>query len=441
MHQTYKRLLLTATLALVGMPAFTFTARANLQPSYKAVLDEAWQIVNREYVDPQFNQVDWQNARQSLLSQNYTSREAAYEALRNELRQLGDPYTRFMSPEEFQDFRNRTNGELVGIGIQLKVDTETQALTVIQPIENSPAFEAGIQAGDVVQQIDGKSTEGMTVDDAVQLIRGEPGSTVVLTIQRAAEDLMEIMLTRSRIQVPAVSFAVRLDGEHRTGYIRLREFNAHAAEEVERAIENLKNQQVDGFVLDLRNNPGGRLNQSIAIARMWLDRGDIVRTVDRHGEANQVRANRTAITDLPLAVLVNRNSASASEILAGALKDNQRAVVVGTQTFGKALVQSVNALSDGSGLNVTIAHYYTPSGLDIGHLGITPDQVVTLTDEQQQALFSDPNNLGTEQDLQYEQAVAALDSFYAQRPLQPTAQERQNAQTPRSSRYSRYLAF
>jgi carboxyl-terminal processing protease len=242
--------------------------------------------------------------------------------------------------------------------------------------------------------------------------------------------------------VPAVSSAIREENGYRIGYIRLREFNAHAAEEVEQAIKTLREQQVDGFVMDLRNNPGGRLNQSIAIARMWLNRGDIVRTVDRNGNANQVQANRTALTDLPLAVLVNRNSASASEVLAGALKDNRRAVVVGTQTFGKALVQSVNSLSDGSGLNVTIAHYYTPSGSDISRLGIVPDQVVTLTDEQQQSLFSNPEHLGTRQDLQFEQAVAALEPFYAQRRTQPTtAQQRQDGQVHGYSRYDRRFAF
>lgn len=437
MQKTYKRLLFTAALALVGLPALTLAAQATLQSSTKAVLDEAWQIVNREYVDPQFNQVDWHSVRHTLLSQEYASREAAYEALRQELKQLDDPYTRFMSPEEFQSFRDRTNGELVGIGIQLKADPESQALTVVQPIENSPAAAAGILAGDVLYEIDGQSTEGMTVDDAVRLIRGEPDSPVTLTVRRQGEPLRIVTLTRSRIQLPTVSHAVYFNGEHRIGYIRLRDFNAHAAEDVEHAIQSLNEQQVEAFVLDLRNNPGGRLNQSIAIARMWLNQGNIVRTVDRHGNDNQVRANRTALTNLPLAVLVNGNSASASEVLAGALKDNRRAVVVGTQTFGKALVQSVNTLSDGSGLNVTIAHYYTPSGLDINHRGITPNQIVTLTQDQQQALLSTPGQLGTAQDPQFIQAVAELGLSDVQPDRQFTFQDGQTSQSRRYSGDSR----
>ncbi|WP_416673883.1 S41 family peptidase [Egbenema bharatensis] len=437
MHQTYKRFILTAALALMGMPALTLAAQANLQSSSKAVLDEAWQIVNREYVDPQFNQVDWQSVRQTLLSQEYASREAAYEALRQELSLLNDPYTRFMSPEEFQSFRNRTNGELVGVGIQLRADPSTQALTVVQPIENSPAAAAGIQPGDVLQRIDGQSTEGMMVEDAVRLIRGEAGSPVWLTMRRG-ESTRSVRLTRSRIQLQTVTSAVHTTGGQRIGYIRLRDFNAHAAEEMERAIQSLQAQQVDGFVLDLRNNPGGRLNQSIAIARMWLNDGDIVRTVNRHDRENRVQADQTALTNLPLAVLVNGNSASASEVLAGALQDNQRAVIVGTQTFGKALVQSVNTLSDGSGLNVTIARYYTPSGLDINRRGIAPDRIVPIAEDQSQALSSD--QWGTTEDPQFVQAISALSPAIASPEQQPTV-HRQTAPNRRATRSPRRLVL
>ncbi|MBE9180705.1 S41 family peptidase [Oculatella sp. LEGE 06141] len=409
MLRSHKQFLLTAGLALIGIPAFTLTARAALQNSPKAVLDEAWQIINQDYVDPTFNQVNWQQARQTLLSQSYSSRAAAYAALREQLQQLNDPYTRFMSPEEFEAFNQETSGELVGVGLQLMANPQIQALTVVKPLENSPALRAGIQANDKILQINGTTTAGMTVEDAAQRIRGEAGTQITLTLQREEQTPFNQTLTREQIQVPVVDSALRLEEQHRVGYIRLDEFNAHAAEEMQKAIANLKQQQVDEFVLDLRNNPGGRLDQGIAIARMWINDGDIVRTVERHGKANQVRANHTALTNLPLAVLVNGNSASASEIVTGALQDDHRATVVGTQTFGKALVQSVNSLADGSGLNVTIAHYFTPSGLDINHRGITPDEVVPLTDMQQQELMSHPDQLGTAQDPQYRQAIAALE--------------------------------
>jgi carboxyl-terminal processing protease len=424
MLRLHQRFILTATLALVGVPTFTLAARAMYQDSPKAVLDQAWQIVNRDYVDPNFNQVDWLQVRQTLLSRSYSSPDQAYEALRDALKQLDDPYTRFMNPQEFQAFEQEVNGALVGVGLQLTTDPQTQVVTIVQPIENSPAIRAGIQANDKILGINGKPTEGMTIENAAQLIRGEPGTQVTLTLQRQNETPFDITLIRTQIQVPTVHSDLHQEGQHRVGYIRLSMFNAHAAEEMHQAITQLKEQQADEFVLDLRNNPGGQLNQGIAIARMWINDGDIVRTVNRHGQSTQVQADRTALTDLPLAVLVNGDSASASEILAGALQDDQRATIVGTQTFGKALVQSVNQLKDGSCLNVTIAHYFTPSGADINHRGITPDRVISLTDTQQQELLSHPDQLGTAQDPQYVQAVAALEHNSQSSSSRPTTSSR-----------------
>ena len=180
------------------------------------------------------------------------------------------------------------------------------------------------------------------------------------------------------------------------------------ADQMRRAIQDLGNQKVEGYVLDLRGNPGGLLQASIDISRMWMDRGSIVRTVDRKGNNEEIANNRTSLTKLPLVVLVDGNSASSSEILTGALKDNGRATVVGSQTFGKALVQSVHSLSDGSGLAVTIAHYYTPKGTDISHKGITPDVKIDLSDEQRQKLASNPKLVATKDDPQYARALATL---------------------------------
>jgi carboxyl-terminal processing protease len=177
-----------------------------------------------------------------------------------------------------------------------------------------------------------------------------------------------------------------------------------------RAIQDLNAQEPDAFVLDLRGNPGGLLNSSIEIARMWLDNGGIVRTVNRAGGSELTNANRTALTQRPLAILVDGNSASASEILTGALKDNNRAVVIGSQTFGKAMVQSVHPLADGSGLAVTIAHYYTPDGTDINKKGIVPDIKLDLTAAQERQLATNPNLVGTQNDPQYARAIAALSS-------------------------------
>ncbi len=410
---TEKVLALTAASTLVGLPLLTTAAWATWQDSPKAVLDEAWQIVDQSYVDTNFNQVDWTQERQSLLGQEYTSREAAYASLKEALAKLDDPYTRFMTPEEFQAFSNQTSGQLVGVGMQLSLDPETEALMVVQPIEGSPAMAADVQPGDRILQIDGTSTQGLAVETAASQIRGEAGTTVELLMQRNDTAPFTVTLTRARIEVPVVYSAVRESAGQPVGYIRLSEFSAQSAAQMEHAIRSLEQQQVQGYVLDLRNNPGGILDQAIAIAQMWLDEGAIVRTVDRDGHAEQMTANHRAITQKPLVVLVNGNSASASEVLTGALQDDQRATVVGTQTFGKALVQSVHRLHDGSGLNVTIAHYYTPSGADINHRGIAPDVVAAPPEAAQRELWMNPDQLGTEQDSQYVTALSQLQQSIA----------------------------
>lgn len=410
----------TAAVSLFG-PGLS-RVRAALQDSPKTVVDEAWQIVNREYVDGTFNQVDWQATRQSLLSKNYTSRDQAYKALRSALEKLNDPYTRFMDPKQYEALSNQTSGELSGVGIRLEVNEETKVLTVVEPIENSPALRAGIQSGDRILSINGKPTKGMTVEDASNLIRGDVGSKVSLQIGRQGQSSFTLSLTRARIELPTVRYALKQEGSKRVGYIRLNEFSAHAADQMRKAIRDLNNQKVEGFVLDLRGNPGGLLQASIDISRMWMDKGAIVRTVDRKGNNEEMTANQTAITNLPLVVLVDGNSASSSEILTGALKDNGRATVVGSQTFGKALVQSVHSLSDGSGLAVTIAHYYTPRGTDISHKGIAPDIKIDLTDADRQKLAANPKLIGTKEDPQYARALATLEKATLAKPVQISPQ-------------------
>lgn len=399
----------TATISVFAT-AWTRGVRAALQDSPKAVADQVWQIVNREYVDSTFNKQDWQAIRQSLLSKDYTSKDQAYVAIREALQKLGDPYTRFMDPKQYEALTTQTSGEVSGIGIRMELNDKTKRLTVVEAIENSPALKAGIKAGDEIVAIDGKPTDLMNVDDASKLIRGKAGTNVTLRLARQGQADFNIKLTRATIEVPTVTYSLKQEGNHRVGYIRLREFSAHAGDQMRRAIRELSSQKVDSYVLDLRGNPGGLLDASIEIARMWYNSGAIVKTVDREGNSEQTKANHTALTNLPLAVLVDGNSASASEILTGALKDNKRAVVVGSQTFGKALVQSVHELMDGSGLAVTIAHYYTPNGTDINHKGIAPDIKLDLTEAQEQELASDPSLIGTKNDPQYVKAIAVLSS-------------------------------
>lgn len=407
------------TTASIFNPIWCRSVRAALQNSPKTTVDEVWQLVAREYVDGTFNHVDWQATRQSLLSREYTSREQAYDAVREALKQLGDPYTRFLDPKQYQALTSQTSGELTGIGIKLELNEKTKLLTVVEAIENSPALKAGIKAGDQILAIDGKPTQGMQVEEASKLIRGKVGTAINLKIGRQEQGAFDLQLTRANIEVPTVLHTLKQEGNRRVGYIKLQEFNSHAAEQMQRAIQDLNRQQVDAFVLDLRGNPGGLLQSSIEIARMWLEQGAIVRTVDRGGKGEQMAANGTALTKQPLLVLVDGNSASASEILAGALQDNNRAVIIGAPTFGKALVQSVHELSDGSGLAVTVAHYYTPKGTDISHKGITPNIKIDLTEAQERQLASNPKLVGTQNDPQYRRAIQALAS-------NTVAQSRQN---------------
>lgn len=409
----------TATLSVYA-PVSSRSIRTSLQDnSPKILVDEVWQLVNTEYVDGTFNKINWQAVRQDLLSRNYTSKEQAYTAVKQALEKLNDPYTRFLDPKQYEALTDQTSGELSGVGIRLELNEKTNKLTVVEAIANSPALAAGIKAGDEILAINGKPTQGLDVQQASSLIRGKAGTLITLKIGRSGKTT-DLRLTRATIEVPTVRYTLKQEGKRKVGYISLREFSSHAAEQMQRAIQDLNRQQVDAYVLDLRGNPGGLLQASIEIARMWMENGAIVKTVDRSGTSDQSVANRTSLTNRPLAVLVDGNSASASEILAGALQDNNRAVIVGSQTFGKAFVQSVHSLSDGSGLAVTIAHYYTPKGTDISHKGITPNIKLDLTEAQAQTLSSNPALVATPNDPQYARAIAALstNSFASSSPNQ-----------------------
>lgn len=410
---TKKVLVLGATAAAVT--AVTVTGfgiqRSKVQAFFrenpKEVVDEVWNIIDRSFVDGTFHQVDWKAVRTQYLNRDYASKKDAYDAIREMLKKLGDPYTRFMDPEEYKNMQIDTSGELTGVGIQLAADEKTKKLTVISPIEGSPAAKAGILAKDIITKIDDTSTDGMDVNKAVTLIRGAVGSQVQLTVLRNNQEF-SYSLKRDKIEIHPVRYSLKKAPTGDIGYIRLVQFSANAAPEMREAIQNLEKQQVTGYVLDLRSNPGGLLYASVDIARMWIQDGGIVSTVNRQGESDRENADRRALTDKPLVVLVDGGSASASEILSGALQDNSRGTIVGTKTFGKGLVQSVRGLQDGSGLAVTIAKYLTPKGRDINKHGIDPDVVIELSDQQRQALGRDRDKIGTPEDPQFAKALQVL---------------------------------
>jgi len=398
-----------STVAVVGSGIHLSQSQAFIQTGPKETVDEVWQIINHQYVDTSFNETDWLKIRQEYVNDAaYGTKKDAYKAIREMLSKLEDPYTRFMNPEEFQNMRIDTSGELTGVGITIAKDEETERLIVISPVEDTPAFKAGILAQDLIFKIDGKDTKGMDVNDAVKLIRGERGSQVTLTIDRKGKQ-SDYDIVRERIEIHPVRAHVRDTEIGKVGYIRLTTFNEHAAKDMQKAIESQEKEGVVAYIMDLRSNPGGLLYSSINIARMWINEGTIVSTVDRKGVSDRESARNKALTEKPLVVLVNEGSASASEILSGALQDHKRGTLLGTKTFGKGLVQSVRPLGDGSGLAVTIAKYLTPSGRDINKQGIAPDVIVKLSEDQLKELYGGSReNLGTKNDLQFSKALEVL---------------------------------
>ncbi|MBC1235545.1 carboxyl-terminal protease [Nostoc linckia z18] len=382
-------------LSIITQPAMALTAQQKL-------VSEVWRIVNRTYLDETFNHQNWALVRQQVLEKPLSDSNAAYGAIQTMLKSLDDPFTRFLDPEQYRSLQVNTSGELTGVGLQIALNAETGKLEVVAPIAGSPAEKAGIRPRDRILKIEGIPTENLTLDEAATKMRGPSGSLVTLLIERDGEAETEIRLTRDRITLNPVISQLRVSEQGTPiGYLRLTQFNANASTELANAISSLEKKGAAAYILDLRNNPGGLLQAGIEIARLWLDSGTIVYTVNRQGIQGSFEAYGPALTDDPLVILVNQGTASASEILAGALQDNGRAKLVGETTFGKGLIQSLFELSDGSGLAVTIAKYETPQHRDINKLGIKPDKVISqapLNREQ----------IGTTADVQYQAALEIL---------------------------------
>lgn len=298
-------------------------------------------------------------------------------AIRGMLSSL-DPHSNYMDEETFSAMQTQTRGEFGGLGIEVNMD-ESGFVRVVSPIDETPAARAGIEANDLISHLDGEPVQGLTLDEAVAIMRGPVGADITITIIRAGEpEPFDVVLTRDKIQIQSVRS--RLEGD--VGYIRITSFSGQTQSGLERAIEKIKEEAGDallGYVLDLRNNPGGLLNQGVSVSDTFLERGEIVSTRGRDPETTE-RYQATPgdlIDGLPMVVLINGGSASAAEIVAGALQDQQRAILLGTRSFGKGSVQSITPLSrNGAAIKLTTQRFYTPSGTSIQQLGITPDIIV-----------------------------------------------------------------
>jgi carboxyl-terminal processing protease len=361
--------------------------------------NEAWRIVSRAYLDETFNGENWWLVRQKVIQDGLADRAATYAAIQKSLGLLGDPFTRLLKPDQYRSLQVTTSGELTGVGLQIALDDAGKALVVISPVTGSPAEAAGLQPNDHIVEIDGQTTVGLSLDDAAAKMRGAIGSQVCLLIDRVLDPapkaeltrLAPICIKRDRIELNPVTAELKHPKEGPAiGYLRLGQFNANATTELAKAIRRLESEGAKSYVLDLRNNPGGLLTAGIEIARLWLHPTEtIVYTVDRQGVGDSYQTMTNPLTEAPLVVLVNAGTASASEILAGALQDNGRAKLVGQKTFGKGLIQSLFELSDGAGMAVTIAKYETPGHHDINKLGIAPDREVVLDNLSRDQIATD----------------------------------------------------
>ncbi|KAJ8753362.1 hypothetical protein K2173_019761 [Erythroxylum novogranatense] len=350
-------------------------------------LVEAWGLIRETFIDPTFNHQDWDLKLQQTMVEMFplNSAEAAYTKVSGMLSTLGDPFTRIISPKEYQSFRIGNDGNLQGVGIFLNVEPKTGHLVVLSCLDGSPAARAGIHDGDELVEINGERLDGVDSESAAQKLRGRVGTSVTVKFHSGNDrgsdsSIREVNLPREYIRISPISSAIiphrTPNGQiAKTGYVKLSTFSQSAAADMANAINDMETKGVESYILDLRNNPGGLVKVGLDVAQIWLD-GDetLVNTIDRDGQLLPVNMmNGHAITHDPLVVLVNEGSASASEILAGALHDNGRAILVGHKTFGKGKIQSVTELQDGSALFVTVAKYLSPALHDIDQVGINPD--------------------------------------------------------------------
>ncbi len=344
---------------LVGLPGNMLAGSANAEqpPNYLKTYADVIKIIESNYVAKQ------------------TDRDLVYASIKGMVESL-DPHSSFLTPEMYRDLQTQSRGQFGGIGIEITIKDKLP--TVISAIEDTPAFKAGLQSGDRLVKIDGTATMNMGIEDVLKRVRGQKGTPVTLAVMRDGFEVpKDYRVTRDIINVKTVKYHV-LDNKY--GYIRLTEFEQRTSEDLDKAIKDLQTStkgNLQGILLDLRNNPGGLLDQAVAVSDKFLSDGVITSIEGRNAKKAQFTAHKGSDDYLgPVVVLVNEGSASASEIVAGALQDSKRAVVVGTRTFGKGSVQTIIPLEDGSALRLTTARYFTPCGRCIQADGIHPDLVV-----------------------------------------------------------------
>ena len=380
--------LILITIAVVVVSSFIF---CNVGANSKNDRDELFSSL-----EPFFEALTL--IRDEYIEKDIDLDKVIQEGIKGMLNALGDPYTRYVDPQSLlREQEDMFLGHFGGLGIIISVKDEE--LIIISPIEDTPAFRANIKAGDIIVEIDGESAKGITVDEAVNRLRGEKGTEVTIGVKRKnIEEVLEFKIIRDIIEVKAVKYET-MGRDDKIGYIRITTFNVNTERELEDALKTFANNgNIRGIILDVRNNPGGLLDSAIEVSSKFIKEGPIVHINDRDGQIATFKSRGNIFPDWPLFVLVNEGSASASEIVAGAIQDSGRGKLLGKKTFGKGVVQQVFELLDNSGIVLTTSEYYTPSKRSIHNIGIEPDILIEIGED-------------SEQDMQLNKALQLMDEI------------------------------
>ncbi len=385
MNSTFNKLLTFKTLINVLMiivfsTNFLLIGRVDALSDSKQLVLDAWTLVNEGFYDPEkFDEIQWKRIRQKTLQKQIETSEEAYSAIEDMLKPLDDPYTRILRPKDYELLKSSNFGsEINGVGLQLGEDENSNRIKVISTLAGSPAEEAGIISGDFIYSVDGISSEELGLANTASKLRGESGTKVLIEITSNSGVTKEIDLERRSVDLRPVRTKRLRNDSHTIGYLRITQFSESVPKKIEEALGELKDKEVEGIILDLRNNSGGLVSSGIAVADSFLKESPVVETKDRNGIKDAIISQEETFFDGPMVTLVNKGTASASEILAGALQDNERSTLMGVQTYGKGLIQSLKSLGEESGLAITVASYLTPKGNNIQGKGITPEKFLDI---------------------------------------------------------------
>ena len=412
------RRILLVSILFTTTSFFTISDVQALSDSKQIVLD-AWSLVNEGYYDPDiFDEIQWKKIRQKTLQKQIDNSEQAYAAIEEMLKPLDDPYTRVLRPKDYALLKSSNLGsEINGVGLQLGTDDESGKIVIISTLAGSPAEDAGIVSGNFIESVNGESSLKLGLANTASKLRGEKGTKVLVTISDKDGESKEIDLERRSVDLRPVRTKRLRDETHTIGYLRITQFSESVPKKIEEALQELNEKEVEGIILDLRNNSGGLVSSGIAVADCFLNKKLVVETKNREGIKDSIISEEKTIFNGPMVTLVNSGTASASEILSGALQDNGRSALIGKQTYGKGLIQSLKSLTDDSGIAITVASYLTPKGNNIQGRGIIPDKILD---------FNEAKDFGSSEDKWVKNAEIYLSSLIDKKEI--LSNEKNNTQ-------------